>query len=101
MHFTSILPPIIANISPIEIFNNLFLEKHKGSNKFFVKQARLAKKQKFKIKFEKKDYVVSLKKVMNTIGGKYTICIVEKHFIISIHDYMANHCTHLDFGQFL
>jgi len=66
------------------------LEKYKIPVKFFVEQAKLVKKQKFKIKFEREDYMVSLRRVMDVIGGKYTICMVEKHSIISGHDHMAN-----------
>ena len=42
--FISILSPIIANISPIETFDNSSLEQYKGLEKSFIEQARLAKK---------------------------------------------------------
>ena len=44
---------------------------------------------------------MSLRRVLDTIDGKCTIYMVEKYSIISGHNYMANQCTHLDFGQFL
>ena len=99
--FTSIPSQIIANTSPIETFNNSFLKEYKGPEKSFVEQARLVKKQKIEIKFERENYVVSLRKALDAIDGKCTVCIVEKHSIISGHDHMANWCTYLDFGQFL
>ena len=96
--FTSILSLIIANTSPIETFDNSSSEEYKGSEKSFVEQARLAKKQKVKIKFEREDYMASLRKALDAIDGKYIVCIVEKCSIISEHDHMANWYTHLDFG---
>jgi len=41
---------------------------------------------------------MSLRRVLDTIDGKYTIYMVEKYSIISEHDYMANRYTYLDFG---
>ena len=99
--FTFILSPIIANILSIEIFDNLSLEEYKGPEKSFVLQARLAKKQNIKINLEREDYIVSLKRAIDTISSKCTIYMVEKYFIISGYDNMANHYTYLDFGQFL
>ena len=96
--FTSILSLIIANTSPIETFDNSSSEEYKGSEKSFVEQARLAKKQKVKIKFEREDYMASLRKALDVIDGKCIVCIVEKCSIISEHDHMANWYTHLDFG---
>ena len=87
---TFMLSPINANTSPIEIFDNLSSEEHKDPEKSFVEQARLAKKQKVEIKFERKDYVASLRRVLDAIDGKCTVYIVEKCSIISRHDYMAN-----------
>ena len=87
---TSMLSPINANTLPIETFDNLFLEEHKDPEKSFVEQARLAKKRKVKIKFEKEDYMVSLRRAFDAIDGKCTICMVEKHSINSEHDYMVN-----------
>jgi len=81
--FISILSPIIANISPIETFDNSFSEQYKGPEKSFIEQARLAKKQKVKIKFEREDYMVSLRKALDAIDGKCIVCIVEKCSIIS------------------
>jgi len=92
------LSPINANTSSIETFDNLSSEEHKDPEKSFVEQARLAKKQKVEIKFEKEDYVASLRRALDAIDGKCTICMVEKCSIISGHDHMANWCTHLDFG---
>ena len=63
-----------------------------------MEQARLAKKRKVKIKFEREDYIASLRKVLDVIDSKCIVCIVKKCFIISEHDYIANWCTHLDFG---
>ena len=77
------------------------MEEYKGPEKSFVVQARLAKKQNIKINLEKENYIVSLKRAINTISSKYTIYMVKKHFIISGYDNMANHCTYLDFGQFI
>ena len=71
--FTFILSPIIANILSIEIFDNLSLEKYKGPEKSFVLQVRLAKKQNIKINLERKDYIISLRRVMDTISSKCTI----------------------------
>ena len=96
--FTYIPSPIIANTSPIETFDNSSLKEYKGPEKSFVEQARLAKKQKVEIKFERENYVASLRKALDIIDGKYTVCMVEKHSIISGHDHMANWCTYLDFG---
>ena len=96
--FTSILSLIIANTSPIETFDNSSSEEYKGSEKSFVEQARLAKKQKVKIKFEREDYMASLRKALDAIDGKCIVCIVEECSIISGHDHMANWYTHLDFG---
>ena len=73
--FISILSPIIANISPIETFDNSSLEQYKGLEKSFIEQARLAKKQKVKIKFERENYMVSLRKALDAINGKCIICI--------------------------
>jgi len=88
--FTSIPSPIIANISPIVTFDNSSLKEYKGPEKSFVEQAKLAKKQKVKIKFERENYVVSLRKALDAIDSKCTVCMVEKHSIISGHDHMAN-----------
>ena len=96
--FTSIPSPIIANTSSIETFDNSSSEEYKGSEKSFVEQARLAKKQKVEIKFKRENYVVSLRKALDIIDGKCTVCIVEKCSIISEHDHRANWYTHLDFG---
>ena len=60
--FTSILSLIIANISSIEIFDNLSLKEYKGPEKSFVVQAKLAQKQNIKINLEKENYIVSLKR---------------------------------------
>ena len=98
---TSILSPINANTSPIEIFDNLSSEEHKDPEKSFIEQARLAKKRKVEIEFEKEDYVASLRRALDAIDGKCTVCMLEKRSIISRHDHMANRCTHLDFGWFL
>jgi len=76
----------------------LSLEKHKGPKKSFVEQTKLAKKQKAEFEFERENYVVSLRRALDAIDDKCTICIVEKHSIISRHDHMANQCTYLDFG---
>ena len=67
-------------------------EEHKGNEKSFVEQARLAKKQKIKIKIEREDYIVSLKRAIDAICGKCTICIIEKHSIISGHDHIVIVC---------
>ena len=85
----------------MEIFDNLSLEEYKGPEKSFVLQARLAKKQNIKINLEREDYIVSLKRVIDTISSKCTIYMVEKYFIISRYDNMTNHYTYLDFDQFL
>ena len=45
-------------------------EEHKGPEKSFVEQAKLAKKQKVKIKFEREDYMASLRKALDAIDGK-------------------------------
>ena len=95
---TSILSLINANTSPIEIFDNLSSEEHKDPEKSFIEQARLAKKRKVEIEFEKEDYVASLRRALDAIDGKCTVCMLEKRSIISRHDHMANRCTHLDFG---
>ena len=44
--------------------------------------------------------MVNLRKALDTIDGKCTVYMVEKHSIISGNNYMANWCTHLDFGRF-
>jgi len=88
--FTFMLSPINANTSPIEIFDNLSLEEHKDPEKSFVKQARLAKKQKIEIEFETENYVASLRRVLDAINSKCTVYMVEKCSIISGYDYIAN-----------
>jgi len=77
------------------------LKEYKDPEKSFVEQTRLAKKQKVEIKFERENYVASLRKALDVIDGKCIVCMVEKHSIINGHDHMANWCTYLDFGQFL
>ena len=99
--FTFMLSPINTNTSSIETFNNLFLEEYKDPEKFFVEQIRLAKKEKVEFEFERENYIASLRRALDAIDGKCTVCMVEKCSIISGHDYMANWCTYLDFGQFL
>jgi len=74
-------------------------EEHPGPEKSFVEQARLAKKQKIKFEFERKDYIVSLRRTIDAIGSKCTICIVEKHSIISGHDHVV--IVHWDTNIFL
>ena len=88
--FTSIPSPIIANTSSIEIFDNSSSEEYKGPEKSFVEQARLAKKQKVEIKFERENYVVNLRKVLDAIDRKCTVYMVEKCSILSGYDYIAN-----------
>ena len=88
--FISILSPIIANISPIETFDNSSSEQYKGPEKSFIEQTRLAKKRKVKIKFEREDYMASLRKALDAIDGKCIVCIVEKCSIISGHNHIAN-----------
>ena len=88
--FTYIPSPIIANTSPIETFDNSSLKKYKGPEKSFVEQARLAKKQKVEIKFERENYVVNLRKVLDAIDRKCTVYMVEKCSILSGYDYIAN-----------
>jgi len=73
--FTSIPSPIIANISLIETFDNSSSEQYKSPEKYFIEQTRLAKKRKVKIKFEREDYMVSLRKALDAIDGKCIVCI--------------------------
>jgi len=65
------------------------LKEYKDNEKSFVKQTRLVKKQKIKIEFEKKDYVASLKRILDVINGKCTIYMVKKHSIISEYNHIA------------
>ena len=53
-------------------------------------KAKLAKKQKIEIKFEREDCIASLRRAIDIIDDKCTVYIVEKQYIISRHDYIAN-----------
>lgn len=91
--------PIIVKTSFILIPDNFSSKPSQHLKNFFVEQARVVNKRKVETKFDKENYIVSLRRAINTINGKHTVCMIEKHSITS--DYTANQCTHIDFHCFL
>jgi len=81
---------VIMKISLIYTADNSSSKFSKHLENPFVEQAKIVKKRKVETDFEKENYIVSLRRAIDVLGGKYTMYVIEKYSITNGYNYTAN-----------
>jgi len=59
------------------------------------------KKKKLAIELDSKNYITRLRRALDGMDGKCTVCMVQMPADTSKHTYLANHCPGVDFNEYV
>ncbi|KAF5345091.1 hypothetical protein D9756_011150 [Leucocoprinus leucothites] len=82
-------------------YQSTSLKRTSTSNPPFAEQARQVRRKTVAVDLAKVEYVARLQRLVDTIEGKCTVCMVRNKTIRGGHDHKANDCPYQDFRRFV
>ena len=61
----------------------------------------LVKKKKVAVELDSEDYIARLRKALDSMDGKCTVCIVQMPADTNEHTYLTNYCPGVSFNQYV